>query len=248
VPVNSQQGGTPQPIPLTHFRLPPASRVEFIVRTPPVGIAAQLTTTNINTGQDGDCDPTRPVFYIRAAPKDKLEATRPAPERLIAPTAGRRFHGLESAPVLLTRNLHFAENQKQTEFYMTVDPQPDKVFDPNGPPAIVAIQGSVELWNVVNRTTEAHEFHIHQIHFLVRAQNNFAINQQPEAPGIVGQYLDMIEVPAWDGNAAHPYPSVSLLMDFRGPDLGLFVFHCHILGHEDLGMMNIIQITPGAGK
>jgi FtsP/CotA-like multicopper oxidase with cupredoxin domain len=127
---------------------------------------------------------------------------------------------------------------------MTVEPQLDAVFNPNALPAIIATQGTVEEWTVLNKATEAHEFHIHQIHFLAESQNNFAINQQPVAPGIVGQYLDIIEVPAWDGNVSHPYPSVTLRMDFRGPDLGLFVFHCHILGHEDLGMMNIIEVAP----
>jgi len=47
-------------------------------------------------------------------------------------------------------------------------------------------------------------------------------------------------------NTAHPYPSVRLRIDFRGNDIGTFVFHCHILGHEDLGMMNIIQVIPPA--
>jgi hypothetical protein len=54
----------------------------------------------------------------------------------------------------------------------------------------------------------------------------------------------MIEVPGWDGNPAHPFPNVKLRIDFRGPDIGTFVFHCHILNHEDLGMMNIIQVVP----
>jgi hypothetical protein len=31
-------------------------------------------------------------------------------------------------------------------------------------------------------------------------------------------------------------------MDFRGPDIGDFVYHCHILGHEDNGMMAIIRV------
>jgi hypothetical protein len=53
----------------------------------------------------------------------------------------------------------------------------------------------------------------------------------------------MIEVPNWDGNTAHPFPSVTLRIDFRGPDIGTFVFHCHILNHEDLGMMNIVQVV-----
>jgi hypothetical protein len=35
---------------------------------------------------------------------------------------------------------------------------------------------------------------------------------------------------------------VTALIDFRGKDIGDFVFHCHILNHEDLGMMNIIQV------
>jgi len=103
----------------------------------------------------------------------------------------------------------------------------------------------VEQWTVENQAQENHEFHLHQVHFLVQSQNNFAINNgAPLAPGITGQYLDMVEVPAWDGNPAHPFPSVTLLVDFRGPDIGSFVFHCHILGHEDLGMMNIIQVVP----
>jgi hypothetical protein len=37
-------------------------------------------------------------------------------------------------------------------------------------------------------------------------------------------------------------------MDFRGPDIGNFVFHCHILEHEGGGMMNIIQVVPVTAK
>jgi hypothetical protein len=36
-------------------------------------------------------------------------------------------------------------------------------------------------------------------------------------------------------------------MDFRGPDIGDFVYHCHILNHEDQGMMAIIRVLPGPG-
>jgi hypothetical protein len=57
-----------------------------------------------------------------------------------------------------------------------------------------------------------------------------------------GQYLDMIQIPCWQGSG--PYPSVTLRMDFRGPLVGDFVYHCHILGHEDSGMMAIIRVQP----
>ena len=81
---------------------------------------------------------------------------------------------------------------------------------------------------------ENHEFHIHQIHFLQVAQNGVPVSN--------GQFLDTIQIPYWSGTG--PYPSVTLRMDFRGPDIGDFVYHCHILGHEDSGMMAIIRVNP----
>ncbi len=66
VPANSQDGTQPgRLIPVTDYRLPTAGRVEFIVSAPgPHVKVAQLITNNINTGPQGDCDPTRPVFNI----------------------------------------------------------------------------------------------------------------------------------------------------------------------------------------
>ncbi|MGD0096680.1 MAG: multicopper oxidase domain-containing protein [Terracidiphilus sp.] len=246
VPVNSQDGTTaPSLIPVTHFRLPPASRVEFIVTTPARGVAARFVTTAIATGANGDCDPTRPIFNIVTnGNTPSNDGTANVTSAAVTPAAVQRFAGLATTPIANTRLLYFSENSDQTQFFMTVFPQTPAVFNPNAPPAITATQGTVEQWTVQNQALENHEFHLHQVHFLVQSQNNFAINGQPQAPADTGQYLDMVEVPAWDGNPAHPYPSVTLLVDFRGQDIGSFVFHCHILGHEDLGMMNIIQVVP----
>jgi len=36
-------------------------------------------------------------------------------------------------------------------------------------------------------------------------------------------------------------------MDFRGLDVGDFVYHCHIAEHEDHGMMAIIRVNPPSG-
>jgi FtsP/CotA-like multicopper oxidase with cupredoxin domain len=77
---------------------------------------------------------------------------------------------------------------------------------------------------------------MHQIHFLLLEQNG-----EPVPPDR-RQYLDMIDVPYWSGTG--PYPSVKLRMDFRGMDIGDFVYHCHILEHEDGGMMAIIRVLP----
>jgi FtsP/CotA-like multicopper oxidase with cupredoxin domain len=248
VPVNSQ-GSTTQSgamIPVRHFRLPPAARVEFLVNAPTSSVKlAQLVTTSINTGQNGDCDPTRPIFTIQLGP----DATTAGPDGRVGnfasqlSTSGKLFAGLASAPIAQKRLVYFDEIQP-TQFFMAVAGQPETVFDPNSAPAITATQGTVEEWTVENHALENHEFHFHQLHFLVESQNNFEINGAPQAPAIVGQDLDMIEVPGWDGNPAHPFPNVKLRIDFRGADIGTFVFHCHILNHEDLGMMNIIQVVP----
>ncbi|MHB8622198.1 MAG: multicopper oxidase family protein [Sulfuricaulis sp.] len=252
VSVNSQDGTGPGGmIPVKHFRLPPAGRVEFIVIAPSSrNKLAQLVTTSINTGQIGDCDPNRPVFNIQLvsnAGEDEQVAEDRVGNFTSLSTGQQRFAGLATAPIAKRRLVFFDEIQP-TKFFMAVAGQPENVFDPNAAPAITATQGTVEEWTVENHALENHEFHFHQVHFLAESQNNFEINGQTPAPAIVGQYLDMIEVPGWDGNPAHPYPNVKLRIDFRGSDIGIFVFHCHILNHEDLGMMNIIQVVPATSS
>ena len=54
---------------------------------------------------------------------------------------------------------------------------------------------------------------------------------------------DTVDLPSWDGTPNH-YPSVRLRLDFRSPDIiGTFLFHCHILEHEDGGMMGTIEVV-----
>jgi FtsP/CotA-like multicopper oxidase with cupredoxin domain len=101
-------------------------------------------------------------------------------------------------------------------------------------------QGDVEDWIIENRSTELHAFHIHQIHFLLMKYDGVPVDEP---------FLrDTINVPFWDGKSK-TYPSVTLRMDFRNPDiLGTFVYHCHLLEHEDGGMMGVIQVLPRASQ
>lgn len=253
VPVNSQDTRGPGSlIAVTHFTLPTASRVEFIVSAPPSSVRlAQLITLGINAGPFNIYnDPRRPLATVQLSSVndgDNSQGNEVGTFSTMS-TTQKRFAGLGSAPVAVKRTVFFNENVNVNppQFFMDVEGKPEHLFDPNAPPDIVATQGTVEEWTVENRTPEHHEFHIHQIHFLVESQNNFELNGSKQAPAVTGQYLDTIQVPFWDQNLNDPFPSVTLRMDFRGNDIGDFVFHCHILSHEDLGMMNIIQVIPPA--
>jgi FtsP/CotA-like multicopper oxidase with cupredoxin domain len=245
VPVNSQDGAQPGSlIPVQRFRLPVAARVEFLVAAPGPDVkVAQLITNNINTGPQGDCDPTRAIFNIQLVSAAALGNDERIPPSTGITTAHQRFGGIANTAISTTRTFQFSEVQP-TQFFITEVGQTPVVFDNNLPPAVVTTQGSVEKWIVQNIAQENHEFHMHQIHFQVLSQDNFEANGATPAPAINGQFLDMIEVPFWVGKKNVPMPQVQLLMDFRGMDIGTFVYHCHILSHEDLGMMAIIQVNP----
>jgi FtsP/CotA-like multicopper oxidase with cupredoxin domain len=285
VPVNSQDGTQPgQVIPVSHFRLPPAARVEFIVNAPaPTVKVAQLVTQNIISGPLGDNAPTRPLLKMQlasspatAAAAAPATADNSVPAFVALDSTKQRFSGISNVTPAVTRTVFFEEVEDGSAFFINASgcvtaagakcatqPYPiDTPFDNNNPPAIITTQGTVEKWIVQNHARESHELHQHQIHFKLLSQDNFKINGSEPAPAINGQFLDMVEVPFCggpppqdgsinppacvdkNGNPVIPYPQIQALMDFRGPDIGDFVFHCHILGHEDAGMMAIERVVP----
>ncbi len=107
-------------------------------------------------------------------------------------------------------------------------------------PDIVVKRGSVEEWYLVNTTMESHAFHIHQMAFV----------QSRSVPG-TPLMADTVFVPVGSllPNPRDPnYPLVKpritkIILDFRHVPRGTFVFHCHMLFHEDRGMMGIIRVV-----
>jgi FtsP/CotA-like multicopper oxidase with cupredoxin domain len=227
-----------------HIGVPPGSRVEFLVDAPPAGVAALLVTRTVDTGQGGENDPNRALASIVAAADAAASSTLPAsPEPL--PPATLPWLG-NVAPVRV-RKLYFSEKlsdpqnpNSATDFYITADGQTPTPFDPQSTvPDIVAQQGTVEDWIIENRSTELHAFHIHQIHFLLLDWSGTPV----EEPFL----RDTVNVPYFNGRMLQ-YPSVRLRMDFRDPNsVGTFVYHCHLLEHEDGGMMGVIRVEPAAG-
>jgi FtsP/CotA-like multicopper oxidase with cupredoxin domain len=77
--------------------------------------------------------------------------------------------------------------------------------------------GDVERWNVVNSTRETHLFHVHDVQFQILERNGNA-----PGPTELGRKDTVLVRPA-----DTPY-----------------MFHCHILQHEDQGMMGQFVVVP----
>lgn len=92
---------------------------------------------------------------------------------------------------------------------------------------------SIEIWKLVNETMVAHPFHIHDVQFNILDRHG--IPPGPEENG----WKDVVLVP--------PYDSVRFITKFTDfTDTVIpYMFHCHILMHEDDGMMGQFVVSPG---
>jgi FtsP/CotA-like multicopper oxidase with cupredoxin domain len=228
----------------THLGIPPGARVEFILQGPPEGETGLLVTRTVDTGPGGENDPNRALAKIVASgnAREPQSTLQRSPEPM--PASSESWLG-DVAPVRV-RHLYFSEKladpndpTSAIEFYLTLDGQTPKMFDMNSDiPNIVAQQGTVEDWIIENRSSELHAFHIHQLHFLLlqymgqNVQENFL--------------RDTVNVPYFNERTL-AYPSIRVRMDFRDPNMiGTFPYHCHLLEHEDKGMMGTIRVVPTA--
>ncbi|MGF6313052.1 FtsP/CotA-like multicopper oxidase with cupredoxin domain [Bradyrhizobium sp. i1.8.4] len=242
VPLQFQGSPSPSVQWVNHIGLPPGSRAEFIVKGPPAGSSAMLVTRAVDTGPAGENDPNRALVAITAlAGAREPEAALPAHADPL-PRPERPWVG--DVPPVRVRKLFFSEQPENpndpnspTKFFMTIDGETPKPFDPQSDvPDITVRQGDVEDWIIENRSMELHDFHIHQLHFQLLDWSGVAVNEP---------FLrDTVNVPYYNGRMLK-YPSVRLRMDFRDPNIvGTFVYHCHVLEHEDGGMMGRIKVVP----
>ncbi|MGW0731021.1 multicopper oxidase family protein [Streptomyces sp. NPDC002851] len=98
------------------------------------------------------------------------------------------------------------------------------------------VRGTEEIWTVRNDDGTPHNFHVHDVQFRV-----LEVNGQAPPPSLRGA-KDTVFVP---GGA-----TVRLVMRFDGPadpDTP-YMYHCHLLFHEDLAMMGQFVIVEKGGK
>jgi len=233
----------------------PGGRIEFKVKldAPAAQHVIVLRTEAVETGCAGDLMPGRDLVAVSI---NTNSSGAPVARGSVPPR--NTLQGVDDTPSadipVRRRILAFTEYQRaknsKTDFYITEISRPDAVIEPypmhGAPASVVEVEpNSVEEWTILNFTHELHDFHIHQLHFRVLESDDKFIE---------GRMMDTINVPVAlpDANWSLDDPvtpgKVRLLMRFHQNISGEFVFHCHILSHEDKGMMGLIRVIDPGGQ
>jgi FtsP/CotA-like multicopper oxidase with cupredoxin domain len=192
--------------------VPPGARVELLVQAKNAGTYL-LKTLPFSTGPDGDSYPAATLLTM------KIEGRKIKPMAI----AGRMpmLHDYRNDSISQRRKMVFSENVSSNQFYIN-----NRQFNPDRTDLRIKL-GSLEEWELINNSNEMHVFHIHQLDYQVTEING----QQIDFDG----YQDVLNMP--------PKSTIKILVPFTENYLvGKFVFHCHIIAHEDRGMMQVIEV------
>jgi suppressor of ftsI len=211
-----------------HLLIAPAGRLEAIVTGPPRGTHSALRTLCVDTGRDGDPNPEMVLADMVEPGSDPPSSDAASSDPASSDWALEHVHAVDGrAPRYKPLDV---EPLKKSEPDFIVIFTEDKngfyingrKYAPDATPMTSARVGTYRHWRILNRSAELHPFHIHQVRFLAYAENG--------APLAHAAWLDTVNVPSGG--------SVDVILDFTNPVIkGMSVFHCHLLNHEDKGMM-----------
>jgi suppressor of ftsI len=206
-----------------HLLVSPAGRLEAIVIGPAAGTHSALRSLCVDTGPDGDPNPEMVLADVVAPDSSQSHSHVPSSDRVPKPfrAANPRppvYKPIDIEPLKKTPPTFTVTFTEDTDgFYIN-----GRKFAMDAPPMTTARVGTYQHWRIVNDTRELHPFHIHQVHFLAYSENGVPVAQP--------MWLDTVNVP-YRG-------SIDVILDFTDPVIkGMSVFHCHLLNHEDKGMM-----------
>jgi FtsP/CotA-like multicopper oxidase with cupredoxin domain len=200
-----------------HLLLSPAGRLEAIITGPPPGTHRALRSLCVDTGPDGDPNPQMVLADLVQPSSDKSRADSPGQVHANDDRAPF-YKPVDIEPLKKTApDFIVTFTEDKNGFYIN-----GRKYTPDASPMTTARVGTYRHWRIINQSAELHPFHIHQVHFLAYAENGVTL-AHPE-------WLDTVNVP-YRG-------SVDVILDFTDPVIkGMSVFHCHLLNHEDKGMM-----------
>jgi FtsP/CotA-like multicopper oxidase with cupredoxin domain len=142
--------------------------------------------------------------------------------RAALPTTFAPGEDLSRVPIAARHTLVFSENKAGTAFFIN-----GRQFDMNRVDLRSKLN-TVEEWTVRNDSDEDHSFHVHVNDFQL-----MSVDGRP--PPHPGDRMDTTNVPA--------HGQIVLRTRFAH-FTGKTVLHCHILNHEDAGMMAVLEIVP----
>ncbi len=96
------------------------------------------------------------------------------------------------------------------------------------------VLGTTEIWELINTLPDYHPFHLHLVQFQV-------IDRRP-LNSVIAVLPDENER-GWKDTVRLPPKSVTRIVMRFGPFTGHYVYHCHILEHEDMGMMRPFDVV-----
>lgn len=194
----------------------PGKRFDVLVTWPKAG-TYHLRTLPMNTGPEGDQYPER----VLATWSIGGEAVAPsAMPQDMGPLPAELQNTMDKDPIAKHHVVVLSEDNAAGKFMIN-----GSQFHTTKPLFVMKL-GTTEEWTIKNVTGEDHPFHIHVNDFQV-----MSINGVPyESTGLV----DTFKVPAHGEIVIR-----QRFLDF----VGKYVFHCHILAHEDAGMMAAVEVS-----
>ena len=218
------------PTSMTRLDLYPGSRYEVVVVGPPAGAKGVLRKEAVTFYRQGTTEYTNPAANLATL----VSSGTPVPSAKMAAMVGGAtrpdIEEIRRAPISRRCVWTFSEKADFSEYYVN-----NKVYDVNRIDTQVKM-GTYEEWTIVNDSPELHAFHLHQTDFLITK-----IDGQPVT---MNHTNDVVNIPLKSGNTVH---SISVKIPFVNPIIaGKFVFHCHVLLHEDRGMMANVVVANQA--
>ncbi|CDX56513.1 Multicopper oxidase type 3 [Mesorhizobium plurifarium] len=219
--IGSDGGLLEAPVAAEEILLSPAERAELVVAFDQPGTAT-LTTLDYDRGWMGPgrpADAGRTLLTVDVS-DTPAEAMPPLPDRLRpiaplgAPTVRRRL--------VLSETMAMSPTGMEMGFLIN-----GKAFD-MGRVDIVARAGDTELWEIVNQADMDHPFHLHGTRFqVVERERDGKVSKPPYLA-----WKDTVNVARGE--------TVRLVTCQEQP--GARMYHCHILEHEQLGMMGLVDV------
>jgi spore coat protein A len=239
IQIGSDGGLLPAPVVRSELLLAPGERVEIVLDfRGREGRRITLLNSGAAPYPSGGAPVPRLVmqFQVRAplstdADTSRIPATLVRIERL-AETAARKTRRLQLVEVMASNGQPHRVLLDGRRF---MDPVTE---DPTN--------GSIEIWEFVNTTIDAHPIHLHAVHFQLLDRRPFDVRvQQRTSEVVTGRVIPPApEELGWKDTILCPPGQVTRIITPFDGEPGRFVWHCHMLEHEDNEMMRPFVLRP----